>query len=69
VEALLKRARAEPLDEEGYRKLEDLLRALSSVVDMIGRKDTTIGRLRALRMITEQGKQRKGFSSRAGCSS
>lgn len=50
VKALLERARQEPLDEAGYQKLQDLLRAFSYVVDMIGEKDTTISQLRALLM-------------------
>ena len=48
IQALLERARQEPLDEGGYQKLQDLLRAFSYVVDMIGEKDTTISQLRAL---------------------
>ena len=46
IQALLERARQEPLDEGGYQKLQDLLRAFSYVVDMIGEKDTTISQLR-----------------------
>lgn len=47
VRAVLERRR-ESLDEAGYQKLQDLLRAFSYVVDMIGEKDTTISQLRAL---------------------
>jgi transposase len=50
IKALLERARREPLDEAGYQKLQDLLRAFSYVVDRIGEKDTTISQLRALLM-------------------
>ena len=48
VKAVLERARRVPLDEAGYQKLQDLLRAFSYVVNMIGEKDTTISQLRAL---------------------
>jgi transposase len=47
-EALLERARQEPLDEEGYQKLQAALRAFRVLTEMIGEKDTTISRLRAL---------------------
>jgi hypothetical protein len=36
------------LNEAGYQKLQDLLRALSYLADLIGEKDTTISQLRAL---------------------
>jgi len=47
-EALLERARQEPLDEEGYQKLQAALRAFRVLTEMIGEKNTTISRLRAL---------------------
>lgn len=50
VKVLLERARREPLDEAGYQKLQDLLRAFSYLTDLIGEKDTTISQLRALLM-------------------
>src|SRR5438552_3181407 len=46
--ALLERARQEPLDEEGYQKLQGVLEAFRYLADLIGDKDTTISRLRAL---------------------
>lgn len=46
--ALLERARKEPLDEEGYQKLQGVLKAFRYLTDLIGDKDTTISRLRAL---------------------
>jgi transposase len=46
--ALLERARQEPLDEEGYQKLQGVLEAFRYLTDLIGDKDTTISRLRAL---------------------
>ena len=48
IKAVLERARQEPLDEAGYQKLQDLLRAFSYLADLIGEKDTTISELRAL---------------------
>ncbi|HEY7678973.1 MAG TPA: IS66 family transposase [Terriglobia bacterium] len=48
LEALLERARQEPLDEAGYRKLEALLEAFRYLTELIGDQDTTIRRLRAL---------------------
>jgi len=47
-EALLQRARQEPLDEAGYQKLEAALRAFRVLTEMIGEKNTTISQLRAL---------------------
>jgi len=47
-ETLLERARQEPLDEEGYQKLQAALRAFRVLTEMIGEKNTTISRLRAL---------------------
>ncbi len=46
--ALLERARQEPLDEAGYQKFQGVLEAFRYLTDLIGDKDTTIGRLRAL---------------------
>ncbi|HEV2690174.1 MAG TPA: hypothetical protein VGV35_16565, partial [Bryobacteraceae bacterium] len=46
--ALLERARQEPLDEEGYQKLQSVLEAFRYLTDLIGDRDTTISRLRAL---------------------
>ena len=46
--ALLERARQEPLNEEGYQKLQGVLEAFRYLTDLIGDKDTTISRLRAL---------------------
>jgi transposase len=46
--ALVERARKEPLDEEGYQKLQGVLEAFRYLTDLIGDKDTTISRLRAL---------------------
>src|SRR6184192_4250871 len=46
--ALLERALQEPLDEEGYQKLQGVLEAFRYLTDLIGDKDTTISRLRAL---------------------
>jgi len=47
-QALLERARQEPLDEEGYEKLQAALRAFRLLTDLIGEKDTTISRVRAV---------------------
>jgi transposase len=47
-ETLLERARKEPLDEKGYEKLQAALRAFRLLTEMIGEKNTTISRLRAL---------------------
>ena len=44
--ALLERARQEPLDEEGYEKLQAALRAFRLLTDLIGEKDTTRARRR-----------------------
>lgn len=46
--ALMERARQGPLGEEDCRKLEAAIQALSHLIEMIGDKDTTISRLRAL---------------------
>jgi len=47
-QALLERARQEPLDAEGYQKLQAALRAFRALTEMIGEKNTTISQLRAL---------------------
>jgi transposase len=47
-QALLERARQEPLDEASYQKLQAALRAFRVLTEMIGEKNTTISRLRAL---------------------
>ena len=47
-ETLLERARKEPLDEKGYEKLQAALRAFRLLTEIIGEKNTTISRLRAL---------------------
>jgi len=47
-ETLLERARREPLDEASYQKLQAALRAFRVLTEMIGEKNTTISRLRAL---------------------
>ena len=46
--ALMEQARQGPLGEEDCRKLEAAIQALSHLIEMIGDKDTTISRLRAL---------------------
>ena len=48
LKALKERARQGPLGEEDCRKLEEAIRALSRLIEMIGDKDTTISSLRAL---------------------
>ena len=50
LEGLLERARREPLDEASCQKLESLLRSFRVLIEMIGDRDTTISRLRALLM-------------------
>ncbi len=45
---LLERTRQGPLGEEDYQKLQAAIDALSHLIEMIGEKDTTISRLRAL---------------------
>jgi transposase len=50
LEALLERARQEPLDEESYQKVQSLLEAFRYLTELIGDKETTISRLRALLM-------------------
>ena len=48
LEELLERACQEPLEEEGYQKLQAVLEAFRYLTDLIGDRDTTISRLRAL---------------------
>jgi hypothetical protein len=48
LEGLLERARREPLGEQDYQKLEGAIHALNYLIELIGEKDTTISRLRAL---------------------
>ncbi len=48
LEALLERARQEPLGEADYQKLRAAVEALGYLAQLIGDKDTTISRLRAL---------------------
>ena len=47
-ETLLERVRREPLDEASKQKLQAALRAFRVLTEMIGEKNTTISRLRAL---------------------
>ena len=58
-ETLLERARKEPLDEKGYEKLQAALRAFRLLTEMIGEKNTTISRLRALLAKPSTEKTRK----------
>jgi transposase len=48
LESLLERARQEPLGEADYQKLQGVLEAFRYLTELIGDKDTTISRLRAL---------------------
>ena len=48
LEALLERARQEPLGETDYQKLQGVLEAFRYLTELIGDKDTTISQLRAL---------------------
>jgi transposase len=59
LEALLERARQGPLGEEDYRKLEAAIHTLAYLIDMIGEKETTISRLRALLVKPSTEKTRK----------
>jgi hypothetical protein len=59
LEALLERARQGPLGEEDCQKLEAAIHALSHLIDLIGEKQTTISRLRALLMKPSTEKTRK----------
>jgi len=58
-EGLLERARREPLDEASYQKLQAALRAFRVLTEMIGEKNTTISRLRALLAKPSTEKTRK----------
>jgi len=58
-ETLLERARREPLDEASYQKLQAALRAFRVLTEMIGEKNTTISRLRALLAKPSTEKTRK----------
>ena len=59
LETLLERARQGPLGEEDYRKLEAAIHTLSYLIELIGEKDTTISRLRALLVKPSTEKTRK----------
>jgi len=59
LEALLERARQGPLGEEDCQKLEVAIHALSHLIDLIGEKQTTISRLRALLVKPSTEKTRK----------
>jgi len=48
LESLLERARQEPLGEEDCQRLQAAIHTLSYLIELIGEKDTTISRLRAL---------------------
>jgi transposase len=68
LEKLLERARQGPLGEEDCQKLEAAIHALSHLIDLIGEKQTTISRLRALLVKPSTEKTRKvleqaGFST------
>ena len=57
--ALLERARQEPLGEADCQRLEGAIQALNYLIEMIGEKDTTISRLRALLAKPSTEKTRK----------
>jgi transposase len=57
--ALLERARQEPLGEADWQRLQGAIRALNYLIEMIGEKDTTISRLRALLAKPSTEKTRK----------
>ncbi len=59
LEKLLERARQGPLEEEDCQKLEAAIHALSHLIDLIGEKQTTISRLRALLVKPSTEKTRK----------
>src|SRR5438552_1146979 len=48
LESLLERARQGPLREEDCQRLQAAIHTLSYLIELIGEKDTTISRLRAL---------------------
>ena len=58
-EALLGRARQGPLGEEDYQELEAAIQTLSYLIELIGEKETTISRLRALLVKPSTEKTRK----------
>ena len=57
--ALLERARQEPLGEADCQRLQGAIQALNYLIEMIGEKDTTISRLRALLAKPSTEKTRK----------
>ena len=57
--ALLERARQEPLGDADCQRLQGAIQALSYLIEMIGEKDTTISRLRALLAKPSTEKTRK----------
>jgi transposase len=57
--ALLERARQEPLGEADCQRLQGAIQALNYLIEMIGDKDTTISRLRALLAKPSTEKTRK----------
>ncbi len=59
LEALLERARQGPLGEGDYQKLQAAIHALSYLIELIGEKETTISRLRALLVKPSTEKTRK----------
>ena len=59
LEALLGRARQGPLGEEDYQELEAPIQTLSYLIELIGEKETTISRLRALLVKPSTEKTRK----------
>ncbi len=59
LETLLERARQGPLGEEDHRKLEAAIHTLSYLIELIGEKETTISRLRALLVKPSTEKTRK----------
>ena len=48
LEALLERARREPLLEDGYQKLQAAIRTLSYVTELLETREATLERLRRL---------------------
>jgi transposase len=59
LETILDRAREGTLDEEGYGKLKAALSTLGYLTELIGNKDTTIGRLRKMLFGPSTEKSRK----------
>ena len=57
--ALLQRARQEPLGDADCQRLQGAIQALNYLIEMIGEKDTTISRLRALLAKPSTEKTRK----------